>query len=107
MGVKCNLPQEHRLWLFENRVLRKLFGRQGEEITGHWRKVHNKELRGVYSHQLFLGHVIQENETRGAHDAYVGDTYRVSVEKPEEKGPLGSSGSIQEDYIEAYLKEKG
>jgi len=47
MGVKCNLPQEHRLRLFENRVLRKLFGRQREEITGDWRKVHNKELRNV------------------------------------------------------------
>ena len=47
MGVKCNLPQEHRLRLFQNRVLRKIFGRQREEITGDLRKLHNDELRDV------------------------------------------------------------
>jgi len=48
MGVKCKLPQEHRLRLFENRVLRKR-----EEITGDWRKLHNEELRNVYSPTTF------------------------------------------------------
>jgi hypothetical protein len=35
--------------VFENRVLRKIFGPKGDEVTGEWRKLHNKELRDLYS----------------------------------------------------------
>jgi hypothetical protein len=43
------LREEHRLRLFENRVLRRIFGPKRDEVTGEWRKLHNEELRDLYS----------------------------------------------------------
>jgi hypothetical protein len=43
------LREEHRLRLFENRVLRRIFGHKRDEVTGEWRKLHNKELHDLYS----------------------------------------------------------
>jgi hypothetical protein len=41
--------QEHRLRVFENRVLNRIFGHKRDEVMGVWRKLHNKELRDLYS----------------------------------------------------------
>jgi hypothetical protein len=43
------LREEHRLRVFDNRVLRKIFGPKRDEVTGEWRKLHNEELRDLYS----------------------------------------------------------
>jgi hypothetical protein len=43
------LKEEHRLRVFENRVLRRIFGRKGDEVTGGWRKLHNEKLHNLYS----------------------------------------------------------
>jgi hypothetical protein len=43
------LREEHRLKVFENRVLRRIFGPERDEVTGGWRKLHNEKLRGLYS----------------------------------------------------------
>jgi hypothetical protein len=43
------LREEHRLRVFENRVLRRIFGPKRNEVTGEWRKLHNEELRDLYS----------------------------------------------------------
>jgi hypothetical protein len=43
------LREEHTLTVFENRVLRKIFGPKRDEVTGEWRKLHNEELRDLYS----------------------------------------------------------
>jgi hypothetical protein len=43
------LKEEHRLRVFENRVPRRIFGPKREEVTGEWRKLHNEELKGLYS----------------------------------------------------------
>jgi hypothetical protein len=43
------LREEHRLRVFENRVLRGIFGPKRDEVTGGWRKMHNEELHGLYS----------------------------------------------------------
>jgi hypothetical protein len=43
------LREEHRLRVFENRVPRRIFGPKRDEVTGEWRKLHNKELRDLYS----------------------------------------------------------
>jgi hypothetical protein len=48
MGVKLGL----RLRVFENRVLRRIFGPKRDEVTGEWRKLHNKELRDLYSSSI-------------------------------------------------------
>ena len=43
------LEEERRLMLFENRVLRRLFGPERDEVTGECRKLHNEELYGLYT----------------------------------------------------------
>jgi hypothetical protein len=43
------LREEHRLKLFENRVLRRIFGPKRDEVIERWRKLHNEELHNVYS----------------------------------------------------------
>ena len=59
MCVYCNLygcetwsltlREERRLRVFENRVLRRIFGPKRDEVTGEWRKLHNEELSDLYS----------------------------------------------------------
>jgi hypothetical protein len=46
--------EEHRLRVFENRVLRRIFGRKRDEVTGECRKLHNKELRDLYSYPSII-----------------------------------------------------
>jgi len=43
------LKEEHKLWVFENRVLRRIFGPKRNEVTGEYRKLHNDELNDLYS----------------------------------------------------------
>jgi hypothetical protein len=42
------LKEEHRLRMFDNRVLRRIFGSKRDEVAGGWRKLHNEELRDLY-----------------------------------------------------------
>jgi hypothetical protein len=42
------LREEHRLRVFENRVLRRIFGSKRDEVTGDWRRLHNEELNDLY-----------------------------------------------------------
>jgi hypothetical protein len=52
------LREEHRLSLFENRVLRRIFGHNKDELTGKWRRLHNEKL-------YYPGDQIKKNETGG------------------------------------------
>jgi hypothetical protein len=49
MLSSLTLREEHRLRVFENRVLRRIFGQKRDEVTGGWRKLHNEELHNLYS----------------------------------------------------------
>jgi hypothetical protein len=49
------LREEHRLRVFENRVVRGIFGPKRNEVTGEWRKLHNEELKDLYSHPILCG----------------------------------------------------
>jgi hypothetical protein len=51
MGVNLGLTlrEEHRLRVFENRLLMRIFGPERDEVTGEWRKLYNDELRDLYS----------------------------------------------------------
>ena len=52
MGVKLghsHLREERRLRVFENRVVRKVYGPKRDEVTGEWRRLHNEELNDLYS----------------------------------------------------------
>ena len=86
------MREELRLRVFENRVLRKIFGPKRVEVTGEWRKLHNEELNDLYCSPT-ITHVIKSNTMRLAERvASMGERrgiYRVLVGKPEGKRPLG------------------
>jgi hypothetical protein len=48
-NLSLTLKKEYRLRVFENRVLRRIFGSKRDEVTGGWRKLHNEKLRNLYS----------------------------------------------------------
>jgi hypothetical protein len=103
------LGEKHRLRVFENRVLRKIFGPKREE-DGSWRKLHNDELHSLYSSPNIV-RVIKSKRTRWAgHVARMGDgrcVYRVLVWRSEGKRPLGRPRRRWEDNIKMDLREKG
>jgi hypothetical protein len=94
------LREEHRLRVFENRVL-KIFGPKREE-DGSWRKLHNDELHDLYSSPNIV-RVIKSRRIRWAgHLACMGEgrgAYRVLVGRPEGKRPLRRPRCRWEDNI--------
>jgi hypothetical protein len=103
------LGEEHRLRVFENRVLRKICGSESEE-DGSWRKLHNDELHSLYS-SLNIVRVIKSRRMRWArHVARMGEgkgVYRVLVWKPEGKRLLGRPMRRWKDNIKMDLREVG
>jgi hypothetical protein len=96
------LREEHRLRVFENRVLRRIFGPKREE-DGLWIKLHNDELHSLYS-SLNIVRVIRSRRMRWAgHVARMG----LFVERPEGKRPLGRPRRRWEDNIKLDLRETG
>jgi hypothetical protein len=95
--------------VFENRVLRRVFGPKRDEVTREWRKLHNEELNDLYSLLLTAGGKIETNEMGRACGAYGEDrgVHRVLVGKPEEKSPLGRPRRRLEDNIKMDLQEVG
>ena len=96
--------------MFENRVLRRVFGAMRDEVTGEWRKLRSEELSDLYSlpnivrvvksrRMRWAGHVARMGEGRGMH--------RVLVGKPEGKRPLGRPRRRWEDNIKRDLQEVG
>jgi hypothetical protein len=51
-GVFMHMREEHCLRVFENRVLRRMFGPKRNEVKGEWRKLHNEKLHILYSPQI-------------------------------------------------------
>jgi hypothetical protein len=86
--------EEHKLRVFENRVLTRIFGPKREE-DGSWRKLHDDELHSLYSSPNIV-RVIKLRRMRWAgHVARIGEgigLYRVFVGRPEGKRPLGNLG---------------
>jgi hypothetical protein len=61
------LREEHRWRVFENRVLRRMFGPKMDEVTGEWRKLHNEEPNNLYSSPDIISQVeVKANEVGGA-----------------------------------------
>jgi hypothetical protein len=102
------LREEHRLRVFENRVLRRRFGPKRDEVTVEWRRLHNEELNDLYSspniirviksrRMRWAGHVARMGEGRGG--------YRILAGRPEGKIQLGRPRRRWEDDIKIDLQE--
>jgi hypothetical protein len=100
--------EDRRLRVFENRVLRRIFGPRRDEVTGDERKLHNEELQNLYSslniirmiksrRMKWVVHVTRMGETRNA--------YRILMGKPEGKRPLARPERRWVDNIKMDLGE--
>jgi len=104
------LLEERKLRVFQNMVLRRIFGPSRDEVTGEWRRLNNEELNDLYCspnivlviksrRMRWAGHVARMGEERGV--------YRVLVGKPEGKRPLGRPRRRWVDNIRVDLQEVG
>jgi hypothetical protein len=96
--------------VFENRVLRGIFGPKRDEVTGEWRKLHNEELHNLYSSPDIIRQVKSRRMRRAGHVACMGEerkVYKVLVGKPEGKRSLGRPRHRWEDGIRIGLREIG
>jgi hypothetical protein len=67
------LREEHRLRVFENRVLRRFFGPKRDEVTGEWRKLHNRELHNLYSSPDIIRQIKSRRMRWAGHVARMGE----------------------------------
>ena len=104
------MREERRLGMFENSVLRRIFGRKREKVTREWRKLHKEELNNLYSsphivqviksrRMRWLGHVVHMGKKRGI--------YRILVGKPEQKRLLRRPRHRGVNNIKLELQEGG
>jgi hypothetical protein len=104
------LREEHRLSVFENKMLRKIFGSKKVEATGGWRTLLNEDphnlcsfpniIRMIKSRRMrWAGHVVRMGEK--------GNTYRILEGKPEGKRPLGRSRHRSVIIIKWILERQG
>jgi hypothetical protein len=96
--------------VFENRVLRGIFGPKRDEVTGEWRKLHSEELHNLYSSPDIIRQVKSRRMRWAGHVARMGEkrkVYKVLMGKPEGKRPLGRPRRRWEDGIRMDLREIG
>jgi hypothetical protein len=95
--------EKHKLRVFENRVLRRIFGPKRDGVMGWWRKLHNSSpsiIRTIKSRRMrWARHVARMGEKR--------NVYRLLVGKPEGKRPLGRPRSRWMDNIKMEILEMG
>jgi hypothetical protein len=80
------LTEEQRLRVFENRVLRRIFGPKKDEATREWRRLHNEELNHLYSSTNIIRVTKSRSMRWAGHVARMGekrDAYRILVGRPE------------------------
>jgi hypothetical protein len=88
--------------VFENRVLKRIFGPKRDEVTGKWRKVRSEELHNLYSFPDIIRQVKSRRMRWAGHVACIGEerkVYKVMVGKPEGKIPLRGPRRRWEDGI--------
>jgi hypothetical protein len=104
------MREERRMRVFENRVLRRIFGPKKDGVTGEWRKLHNEELNDLYCSANIV-RVVKSRRMRWAgHVGLMGEgrgVYRILVGEPERRRPLGRPRRRWEDNIKTDLQEVG
>jgi hypothetical protein len=89
------LREEHRLRVFESRMLRRMFGPKMDKVTGEWRKLHNGELHNLYSSPDIIRHIKSKRMRWAGHVARMGEgrkVYKVLVDSPKERNHLEDRG---------------
>ena len=102
--------EERKLRVFENMVLRRIFGPRTDEVTGEWRRLHKEELNDLYCSPNIVRVIILRRMRWAGHVARMGEereVYRVLVVKPEGKRPLGIPRLRWVDNIRMDLQEVG
>jgi hypothetical protein len=101
------LSEEHRLEVFEKRVLRKIIGPKRNEAAGGWRKLHNEELHNLYSSSSII-RMIKSRVIWAGHEACMGakkNAYTILMGKPEGRRSLGRPRRRFDDNIKMDLRE--
>jgi hypothetical protein len=93
--------EEHRLRVFENRMLRRIFGPKRDEVAGGWRKLHNDEFHNLYSSPSII-RMIKPRRLRWARNVA-----RILVGKANGKRPLGRPRCRWVDNMKRNLREIG
>jgi hypothetical protein len=96
--------------VFENRVLRRIFGPKRDEPTGESRRLHNEKLNDLYSSPNIIRVIKSRRMRRAWHVARRGEkrgAYRILVERPEGRRPVGRPRCRLEDNIKMDLQEVG
>jgi hypothetical protein len=104
------LRDEQRLRVFENRVLRRIFGPNRDEVTGEWKRLHNEELDDLYSSPNFIRVMKSRGMRLTGHMALMGErrcACRVLVGRPEGNRQLGRPRHRCENNIKMDLQEVG
>jgi hypothetical protein len=101
------LREEHGMRVFESRVLRRIFGPKTAEVTGGWRKLHNEELHNLCPSPSIIRMSKSRKMRRAEHVVRMGakrNTYKILVEKPEGKRPLGKARRMWVDNVKMDLR---
>jgi hypothetical protein len=104
------LREKHRLRVFENSVLRRIFGPKRDEVTVEWRKLHNEELHNLYLSLDIIRQIKSRRMRRAEHVARMEEerkVYNVLVGKPGGKRPVGRPMRRWEDGIRMDLRDIG
>jgi hypothetical protein len=104
------LRDEHRLRMFQNRVLRRIYGPKSDEVMGEWRTMHNGELHNLYLSPDIIRQIKSRRMRCVGHVAHMREgrnVYRVLMGKPERKRPLGRPRYRWEDGLKMDLREIG
>jgi PAS domain-containing protein len=102
------LRDEHRLRIFANEGLRRVFGPKRDEVMGEWRTLHNEELRDLYSLPSIIRIIKSKRRRSAGHVARMGEkknAYRLLVGKPDGRRPLGRPRRRWLDNIRMELVE--
>jgi hypothetical protein len=108
--LSITLREDHRLRVFEDRMLRRIFGPRRDEVTGEWRKLNSWELHNLYPSPDIIRQIKSRRMRWAGHVARMGEgtnVYRVLARKPEGKGALERSKCRWEDRIKLDLRETG